>query len=57
MKAASFLHGELGLYLAAAIVYIALGVAVPDFLWSWVEGAAFLLVAVWILPTLVRRLR
>jgi hypothetical protein len=48
---------ELALYLAAAAAYIALGVAFPDLLWSWVEGAAFLLLAVWVLPTLVRRVR
>jgi hypothetical protein len=48
---------ELTLYLAAAAVYIALGVAIPEFLFSWAEGAAFLLVAVWLLPALVRRLR
>ncbi|MDP9492423.1 MAG: hypothetical protein M3P42_09550 [Actinomycetota bacterium] len=48
---------ELALYLAAAVTYIALGVAVPDLLLSWVEGAGFLLLAVWLLPTLVRRLR
>jgi hypothetical protein len=48
---------ELTLYLAAAVAYIAFGVAWPDLLWSWVEGAAFLLLAVWILPSLVRRLR
>jgi hypothetical protein len=48
---------ELALYLAAAVVYIALGVAVPESLFSWVAGAVFLLMAVWILPTLVRRLR
>jgi hypothetical protein len=48
---------ELALYLAAAAAYITLGVAFPDLLWSWVEGTAFLLLAVWILPSLVRRLR
>jgi hypothetical protein len=48
---------ELALYLAAGAAYVALGVAVPELLFSWVEGAAFLLVAVWILPALVRRLR
>jgi hypothetical protein len=48
---------EVGLYLAAAVAYIAVGVAVPELLLSWVEGAAFLLVAVWALPALVRRLR
>ena len=48
---------ELALYLAAAAAYITLGVAFPDLLWSWVEGTAFLLLAVWILPSVVRRLR
>ncbi len=48
---------ELGGYVAAGAVYIALGVAFPDLLLSWVEGAAFLLLAVWLLPTLVRRVR
>lgn len=47
---------ELALYLAAAVAYIALGVWEPDFLLSFFEGAAFLLLAVWILPALVRRL-
>ena len=44
------------LYGAAAAVYIVLGVVVPEVLFSWVEGAAFLLVAVVVLPSLVRRL-
>lgn len=48
---------ELALYLTAGVVYIALGVAWPDLLLSWVEGTAFLLLAVWLLPALVRRLR
>jgi hypothetical protein len=48
---------ELALYAAAAVAYIAIGVAFPDLLLSWVEGAAFLLLAVWLLPTLARRLR
>ena len=48
---------ELTLYLVAGAVYIALGVAFPSLLLSWVEGTAFLLLAVWILPSLVRRLR
>ena len=48
---------ELALYLSAAAAYITLGVAFPDLLWSWVEGTAFLLLAVWILPSVVRRLR
>ena len=48
---------ELALYLAAGVAYIALGLAVPELLFSWVEGAAFLLIAVWLLPALVNRLR
>ena len=48
---------ERALYAIAAIIYITLGVAVPELLFSWVEGAAALLLGVWILPALVRRLR
>ena len=48
---------SLRLYLVAAVAYIALGVWIPQLLLSWVEGAAFLLLAVWVLPALVRRLR
>lgn len=48
---------ELRLYLVAAVAYIALGVAYPQALYSWVEGTAFLLLVVWILPSLIRRLR
>lgn len=50
-------RSELALYLGAAVSYIGLGVAVPNLLLSWVEGAAFLLLAVSIVPALVRRLR
>lgn len=48
---------ELALYLGAGAVYVALGIAVPELLFSWVEGAVFLLLAVWILPALIRRFR
>ncbi len=48
---------EAWLYAGAALAYIALGVAFPNLLLSWVEGAAFLLLAVWLLPALVRRVR
>jgi hypothetical protein len=48
---------ELKLYLVAAVAYIAIGVAFPTVLYSWVEGTAFLLLVVWILPSLIRRLR
>jgi hypothetical protein len=45
------------LYGLAGVSYITLGVFVPEILFSWVEGAAFLLLVVWILPSIVRRLR
>ncbi len=47
---------ELALYLATAAAYISLGVAFPELLISWPVGAGFLLLGVWILPALVRRL-
>ena len=46
---------ELLLYLAAAVSYIVLGVFVPEVLRSSIEGIAFLLLVVWVLPELVRR--
>ena len=48
---------ELALYLVAAAIYIAIGVAVPEFLFTWVVAAGFLLLAVAIVPYVVRRLR
>lgn len=42
----------LALYLAAGAAYVTLGVFYPRFLLSWVEGAGFLLLAVWIIPAL-----
>ncbi len=45
------------LYGAAAVAYIGLGVLVPELLLSWVVGVAFLLLAVWVVPELVRRAR
>jgi hypothetical protein len=49
-------HGELILYLVAGVAYITLGVFVKQVLALWIEGAAFLLLTVWLLPALVRRL-
>jgi hypothetical protein len=43
-------------YLIAASAYIALGVWEPRFLLSWVEGIAFVFIAVWAPPALFRRL-
>lgn len=50
-------HGELLLYVAAGIAYITIGVFVKQLLALWLEGAAFLLLTVWLLPALIRRLR
>lgn len=47
----------LALYLAAGIVWIAIGVAVPDFMLSWPVTIGYVLVVVWLLPLVVRRLR
>ena len=44
------------LYAAAGAAYVALGVFVPVFLFTWPVGAAFLLLAVWVAPALVRRI-
>jgi hypothetical protein len=43
----------LALYVLAGTVFITLGVFFPRVLLSWVEGAGFLLLAVWLLPALV----
>jgi hypothetical protein len=48
---------ELALYVAAAVAYVALGLWEPNLLLSFFEGAGFLLLAVWAIPALVRRLR
>jgi uncharacterized membrane protein (DUF485 family) len=48
---------HLALYLGAAAVYVGVGVAVPEVLFSWVTGAVYLLLAVWLVPALVRRFR
>ena len=48
---------ELALYLAAGAVYIAVGVAVPELLFSWVVAVGYLLFVVVALPFVVGRLR
>ncbi len=48
---------DLVLYAAAGVVYIAVGVAFPNFLLAWPVGVAYLLLAVWIVPELAKRLR
>ena len=42
-------------YCLAAAVYVAIGVAVTDFLLSFWVGVAYIAVAAWLVPTLVRR--
>ena len=44
-------------YCLAAGVYIAMGVAYNDFLLSVVVGMAYLVLAAWLVPAGVRRLR
>ena len=48
---------ELALYLAAGIVYVAIGVSLPEFLFSGLVGVVFMLLFVVVLPALVRVLR
>ncbi len=50
-------YNELILYGAAGVAYITLGISVKQGLALWIEGAAFLLLAVWLLPAVIRRLR
>jgi hypothetical protein len=45
-----------GGYCLAAAVYIAIGVAWVDFLFSFWVGLAYLVVTAWAVPTLFRRL-
>jgi hypothetical protein len=48
---------ELALYLAAGVVYVAIGAAFPEFLFSWFVAVGYLLAYVVALPALVRFLR
>jgi hypothetical protein len=45
---------ELALYVAAGVVYVAIGVAFVEFLFSWVVAAGYLLLTVVLLPALIR---
>ena len=47
----------LALHAVVGAAYVTLGVLIPQLLFSWVEGVAFYMVGVWVLPELVRRLR
>jgi Flp pilus assembly protein TadB len=48
---------EFALYVAMGVVYVAIGVAFPEFLFAWFVAVGFLLVTVVLLPALVRRVR
>ncbi|MGH3137515.1 MAG: hypothetical protein ACRDPV_13600, partial [Gaiellaceae bacterium] len=48
---------ELALYVGAAVVYVAIGVNFPEFLFSWVVAASYLLLCVVVIPAAVRRFR
>jgi hypothetical protein len=48
---------EVALYLAAGVVYVVIGVALPEFLFAWIVAIGFLLVSVVVLPALVSRFR
>jgi hypothetical protein len=48
---------ELALYVAAGVVYIAIGVAFPEMLFSWPVATGYLVTCVVLLPALVRRAR
>jgi len=56
-EALSIGRRELVLYLVAGVVYVAIGVAFPEFLFAWVVGAGFVLLCVAVLPAVVRLLR
>ena len=43
-------------YCLASAVYIAIGVTYVDFLLSVVVGMAYLVLVMWLVPTLIRRL-
>jgi hypothetical protein len=44
-------------YGLAAVVYIVIGVVYDDFLLSVVVGMAYLVVAAWVVPRAIRRMR
>jgi hypothetical protein len=48
---------ELTLYVAAGVVYVAIGVAFPEFLFPWLLAVGYLLTCVVVLPALVRLAR
>jgi hypothetical protein len=49
--------GILPAYAAAGVAYITLSVAFPDFILSWIEGAAVLVLVFGLAPFIYRRFR
>ena len=47
----------LPLYLGAFALYVTVGVFLPELLLAWPVGVTYLVVAVWLMPALYRRLR
>lgn len=47
----------LGLYVAAGVVYVGVGLYQPAILLNWLFALPFLVVIVWLLPALYDRLR
>jgi hypothetical protein len=47
---------ELALYVAAGVAYVMIGVTFPEFMFSWVVAAGYLLICVVAIPALARRL-
>ncbi|HEY7195710.1 MAG TPA: hypothetical protein VH306_00820 [Gaiellaceae bacterium] len=47
----------LAIYLGAAVVYITVGVFFVDFMFSVIVAMGYLLVAVWLIPAALKRLR
>ena len=48
---------EFAVYVAAGTSYVAIGVAFPEFLFTWVVAVGFLLAFVVFVPSLVARIR
>lgn len=48
---------DLAVYLVAAAIYITIGVVFLEFMLASVVALGYLLIAVWLLPALYRRLR
>jgi hypothetical protein len=48
---------ELALYVAAGVVYVAIGVTTPEFLFPWAVAVGYLLLCVAAIPFLVRAIR